>query len=124
MRHCGITISVGRTSNCRATVHRRQLLISRNAVGAESLGAHRHRRLPLARLAPHPRSSGLVQNGTPLFDLQEIGGWKSAEMVRHYVRLSPAQMAKHTIVIVSLLHDTDTSQHDLTTQQKRGRGTP
>jgi hypothetical protein len=29
-----------------------------------------------------------VQNGTPLFALQELGGWESPEMVRRYAHLS------------------------------------
>jgi integrase len=41
----------------------------------------------------HTWASWLIQNGTPLYDLQEMGGWKSAEMVRRYAHLAPAQMA-------------------------------
>jgi hypothetical protein len=29
-----------------------------------------------------------VQNGTPLFALQELGGWESLEMVRRYAHLA------------------------------------
>lgn len=32
----------------------------------------------------HTWASWLVQHGTPLYDLQEMGGWKLAEMVRRY----------------------------------------
>lgn len=58
----------------------------------------------------HTWASWLVQNGTPLYDLQEMGGWKSAEMVRRYAHLAPAQMAKHAAVISALMHDTNTAQ--------------
>jgi integrase len=37
----------------------------------------------------HTWASWLIQNGTPLFDLQEMGGWKSAAMVRRYAHLAP-----------------------------------
>jgi integrase len=58
----------------------------------------------------HTWASWLVQNGTPLYDLQEMGGWKSSEMVRRYAHLAPAQMAKHAAVVGALLHDTNTAQ--------------
>jgi integrase len=58
----------------------------------------------------HTWASWLIQNGTPLYDLQEMGAWKSAEMVRRYAHLAPAQMAKHPAVISALLHDTNTAQ--------------
>lgn len=72
----------------------------------------------------HTWASWLVQHGTPLYDLQEMGGWKSAEMVRRYAHLAPAQMARNAAVIDSLLHVTTTSQYHLQDQQKRGNGTP
>jgi len=34
-----------------------------------------------------------VQNGTPLFALQELGGWESPEMVRRYAHLSADHLA-------------------------------
>lgn len=58
----------------------------------------------------HTWASWLVQNGTPMYDLQEMGGWKSAEMVRRYAHLAPAQMAKHADVVGSLLYGTTTAQ--------------
>ena len=58
----------------------------------------------------HTWASWLVQNGTPLYDLQEMGGWKSAEMVRRYAHLAPAQMAKHAEVVGNLLSGTNTAQ--------------
>jgi hypothetical protein len=75
---------------------------------AGGVAAGRHHAFPLARLAPHLH--WLVQNGTQLYDLQEMGGWKPAEMVRRYARLAPAQMAKHVAVVGALLPDTNTAQ--------------
>ena len=68
----------------------------------------------------HTWASWLVQHGTPLYDLQEMGGWKSAEMVRRYAHLAPAQMARNAAVIDSLLHDTTTSQCRFAGLTKKG----
>lgn len=57
----------------------------------------------------HTWASWLVQNGTPLYDLQEMGGWKSPLMVRRYAHLAPAQMAKHAAVVEVLLCNDVTS---------------
>jgi integrase len=51
----------------------------------------------------HTWASWLIQNGTPLYDLQEMGGWRSAAMVRRYAHLAPAQMARHAAVVGGLL---------------------
>ncbi|MET0940924.1 MAG: site-specific integrase [Mesorhizobium sp.] len=72
----------------------------------------------------HTWASWLVQHGTPLYDLQEMGGWKSAEMMRRYAHLAPAQMARNAAAIDALLHVTNTSQCRLDGEQKRGHGTP
>lgn len=72
----------------------------------------------------HTWASWLVQHGTPLYDLQEMGGWKSAEMVRRYAHLAPAQMARNAAAIDALLHVTTTSQCRLQGEQKRGHGNP
>ena len=61
----------------------------------------------------HTWARWLVRNGTPLYELQEIGGWKSADTVRRYAHLTRAQMAKHAAVIGAMLaetHDTSTAQ--------------
>ena len=36
-----------------------------------------------------------MQNGTPLFALQELGGWASAEMVRRYAHLAADHLAPY-----------------------------
>lgn len=51
----------------------------------------------------HTWASWLAQSGTPLYDLQEMGAWKSSEMVRRYAHLAPAQLAKHAAVIDNML---------------------
>jgi integrase len=58
----------------------------------------------------HTWASWLIQNGTPLYDLQEMGGWKSAAMVRRYAHLAPAHMARHAAVVDGLLRITNAAQ--------------
>jgi len=58
----------------------------------------------------HTWASWHVQNGTPLYDLQEMGGWKSESMVRRYAHLAPANLAKHAEVIGRLLDGTNSAQ--------------
>ena len=41
----------------------------------------------------HTWASWHVQQGTPLFVLQELGGWESAEMVRRYAHLAANHLA-------------------------------
>ena len=36
-----------------------------------------------------------MQNGTPLFALQEMGGWESPEMVRRYAHLAADHLAPY-----------------------------
>lgn len=43
----------------------------------------------------HTWASWHAQGGTPLRDLQELGGWKSFEMVLRYSHLSPGHLAQH-----------------------------
>lgn len=58
----------------------------------------------------HTWASWLIQNGTPLYDLQEMGGWKTESMVKRYAHLAQENLAKHAAVIDVLLHDTTASQ--------------
>lgn len=61
----------------------------------------------------HTWASWLVQHGTPLYDLQEMGGWKSVDMVRRYAHLAPAHMARHAALVGAVLaanHGTNTPQ--------------
>jgi hypothetical protein len=42
-----------------------------------------------------------VQAGTPLFALQEMGGWSSAEMMRRYAHLAAVGIAFSASVIAA-----------------------
>ncbi|GAB3438447.1 tyrosine-type recombinase/integrase [Massilia solisilvae] len=44
----------------------------------------------------HTWASWLVQQGTKLYDLQEMGGWKTAVMVGRYANPARANMARHS----------------------------
>ena len=68
----------------------------------------------------HTWASWLIQHGTPMYDLQEMGGWKSVEMVRRYAHLAPAQMAKHAAVVGNLLYGTNTAQAEIGEAQNKG----
>jgi integrase len=48
----------------------------------------------------HTWASWHVQAGTPLYVLQEMGSWASAEMVRRYAHLSAEHLAEHAERIV------------------------
>jgi integrase len=50
----------------------------------------------------HTWASWHVQNGTPLFALQELGGWESPEMVRRYAHLSADHLAPYARRLASL----------------------
>lgn len=43
----------------------------------------------------HTWASWHVQNGTPLYALQELGGWESSEMVRKYAHLACEHLAPY-----------------------------
>ena len=64
----------------------------------------------------HTWASWHVQGGTPLFALQELGGWESAEMVRQYAHLAADHLAPYADrlsalnVPVSGIHGTFTAQ--------------
>jgi integrase len=64
----------------------------------------------------HTWASWHVQNGTPLFALQELGGWESPEMVRRYAHLSADHLAPYADQLRSLRvgdvtnHDTNVAQ--------------
>lgn len=51
----------------------------------------------------HCWASWLVQNGTPLYVVQEMGGWKSVQMVQRYAHLSPANLADHARTIDAVM---------------------
>jgi len=43
----------------------------------------------------HTWASWAVMNGTPIYIVQELGGWESPEMVRRYAHLAPEHLAKY-----------------------------
>jgi len=45
----------------------------------------------------------LAQKGVPLNDIQEMGGWETAAMVRRYAHLSPAHLAHRAEVLDGLI---------------------
>jgi integrase len=64
----------------------------------------------------HTWASRHVQSGTPLFALQELGGWESSEMVRRYAHLATDHLAPYAdrlsalIVPAAQIHGTFTAQ--------------
>lgn len=51
----------------------------------------------------HTWASWHAQEGTPLFVLQELGGWSSEAMVKRYAHLAPHHFAQHAEVVGQLL---------------------
>jgi integrase len=71
----------------------------------------------------HTWASWHVQSGTPLFALQELGGWESAEMVRKYAHLAADHLAPYAERLASLTaHGTFSSQG--TSEPTKNKGLP
>jgi hypothetical protein len=57
-----------------------------------------------------------MEHGTPLFALQELGGWESQEMVRRYAHLAADHLAPYAErlcamrVVTEDYHGTNTAQ--------------
>ena len=51
----------------------------------------------------HTWASWHVQNGTPLYVVQELGGWESYDMVRRYAHLSAGHLAVYANALSSLM---------------------
>jgi integrase len=68
----------------------------------------------------HTWASWLIQKGTPMYDLQEMGGWKSGDMVRRYAHLSPAQMSRHAEVVGGILKATNLTQTAEAAEKTKG----
>lgn len=51
----------------------------------------------------HTWASWHVQSGTPLFALQELGGWESGEMVRRYAHLAADHLAPYADRLTALV---------------------
>ena len=50
----------------------------------------------------HTWASWHVQNGTPLFALQALGGWESSEMVRRYAHLAADHLSPYADRLTAL----------------------
>jgi integrase len=50
----------------------------------------------------HTWASWHVQAGTPIHELQELGGWESVEMVRRYAHLAPEHLARAAARIIPI----------------------
>lgn len=50
----------------------------------------------------HTWASWHVQAGTPLYELQQLGGWESPDMVKRYAHLAPEHLAKAAANIVPI----------------------
>jgi len=57
----------------------------------------------------HTWASWLAQKGVPMHDIQEMGGWETAAMVRRYTHLSPAHLA-HRAKLLDGVIDTNSAQ--------------
>lgn len=64
----------------------------------------------------HTWASWHVQSGTPLFALQELGGWESAEMVRRYAHLAADHLAPYAERLRAL-RAVESSNHGTNTAQ-------
>lgn len=47
----------------------------------------------------HTWASVLIQNGVPINELQEMGGWHSVQMVQRYAHLSPYKLTENAKII-------------------------
>ncbi len=52
----------------------------------------------------HTWASWLIQAGTPLMTLKEMGGWETIAMVQRYAHLAPEHMHKHARVLDDLIN--------------------
>lgn len=66
----------------------------------------------------HTWASWHVQNGTPLFALQELGGWESPEMVQRYAHLSAEHLAPYADKL-SALRGVGVSHNDTFMSQRQ-----
>ena len=58
----------------------------------------------------HTWASWHARNGTPLYALQETGGWQTPAMVRRYAHLAPAHLAPRAEAVSAQVLDTLTAQ--------------
>lgn len=54
----------------------------------------------------HTFASWLAEAGTPIYVIQELGGWKSVAMVRKYAALNTSHLVQHAAVVDKVLSTT------------------
>jgi integrase len=67
----------------------------------------------------HTWASWHVQNGTPLFALQELGGWESPEMVRRYAHMSADHLAPYADRLCELRVVSGTNRDTIVAQSQK-----
>ena len=72
----------------------------------------------------HTWASGHVQQGTPLFAVQGMGGWESSEMVRRYAHLAAEHFAPHAERLVALRGGIDSNNGTFTAHAEKTKGLP
>ncbi|MHB1085976.1 MAG: tyrosine-type recombinase/integrase [Thiobacillus sp.] len=70
----------------------------------------------------HTWASWHVQNGTPLFALQELGGWESPEMVRRYAHMSADHLAPYADRLCALRGVNVPEYDTFTAQSQKEKG--
>ena len=70
----------------------------------------------------HTWASWHVQMGTPLFALQELGGWESSEMVRRYAHFSAAHLAPYAERLRALEFVERSANDTFTAQAENDKG--
>jgi integrase len=68
----------------------------------------------------HTWASWHIQGGTPLFVLQEMGGWTTTDMVRRYAHLTPGHLSTHADRFASQIGAKINSSNDSATQPPAG----
>ena len=68
----------------------------------------------------HTWASWHVQGGTPLYALQEMGGWATAEMVRRYAHLTPGHLGQHAERFANQIGAKVIASNELATTQTGG----
>jgi len=82
---------------------RRSAETSNKTLALEFHGRTKSELWRIRRLGEKPRrTSWHVQSGTPLFALQEMGGWESPEMVRRYAHLAADHLSSFAERLVPL----------------------
>lgn len=69
----------------------------------------------------HTWASWHVQAGTPLYVLQELGGWESVETMRRYAQLANEHLAGYVNRLLALRAvGEESDSYDLATAYKKG----